>query len=122
MSRGVRREGLSRRHRFRGRDSFRPLLRSSRKFAGTYAVLHVAPATTPVARFGISVGRKAAKLSVQRNRIKRRARETFRRHAIKQSPVDLVLTLTSRFDAAHLDALIVELTDLMDRARARIAA
>jgi ribonuclease P protein component len=122
MSRGVRREGLSRRHRFRGRDSFRPLLRSPRKFAGTYAVLHVAPATTAAARFGISVGRKAAKLSLQRNRIKRRARETFRRHAIKQFPVDLVLTLTTRFDAAHLDALILELTDLMDRARARIAA
>ena len=122
MSRGVRREGLSRRHRFRGRDAFRPLLRSPRKFAGTYAVLHVAPAATAVARFGISVGRKAAKLSLQRNRIKRRARETFRRHAIKQSPVDLVLTLTSRFDAAHIDAFIVELTDLMDRARARIAA
>ena len=122
MSRGVGREGLSRRHRFRGRDSFRPLLRSPRKFAGTYAVLHVAPAAKAVARFGISVGRKAAKLSLQRNRIKRRAREAFRRHPIKQSPVDLVLTLTSRFDAAHLDALIVELTDLMDRARARIAA
>ena len=122
MSRGVRREGLSRRHRFRGRDSFRPLLRSPRKFAGTYGVLHVGPATTAVARFGISVSRKAAKLSVQRSRIKRRARETFRRHAIKQSPVDLVLTLTSRFDPAHLDELIVELADLMDRARARIAA
>jgi len=122
MSRGVRREGLSRRHRFRGRDSFRPLLRNPRKFAGTYAVLHVAPASTAVGRFGISVSRKAAKLSVQRSRIKRRARETFRRHAIKQSPVDLVLTLTSRFDPAHLDELIVELTDLMDRARARIAA
>ncbi len=122
MSRGVRREGLSRRHRFRGRDSFRSLLRSPRKFAGIYAVLHVAPATAAVARFGISVGRKAAKLSVQRSRIKRRARETFRRHAIKQSPVDLVLTLTSRFNPAHLDALIVELADLMDRACKRIAA
>ena len=37
MSRGVRREGLSRRHRFRGQDCFRPLLRSPRKFTGTLA-------------------------------------------------------------------------------------
>ena len=71
MSRGVRREGLSRRHRFRGRDSFRPLLRSPRKFSGTLAILHVSPATTPAARFGMSVGRRAARLSVDRNYVKR---------------------------------------------------
>jgi ribonuclease P protein component len=122
MSRGVRREGLSRRHRFRGRDSFRPLLRSPRKFSGTLAVLHVSPALTPAARFGMSVGRRAAKLSVDRNYVKRRARETFRRHAVKQTPIDVVMTLTAKFDLAQVDALVKELEGLLDRVRARLPA
>ncbi|HEX5128146.1 MAG TPA: ribonuclease P protein component [Usitatibacter sp.] len=121
MSRGVRREGLSRRHRFRGRDSFRPLLRSPRKFTGTLAILHVAPAVTAAGRFGLSVGRRAAKLSVDRNYIKRRAREAFRRHAVKSSPVDVVLTLTSRFRPELVEDLVRELGELMDRVRARAA-
>jgi ribonuclease P protein component len=122
MSRGVRREGLSRRHRFRGRDSFRPLLRSPRKFSGTYVVLHVSPGLTPAARFGVSVGRRAAKRSVDRNYVKRRVREAFRRHELKQAGVDVVMTLTARFDLAQVDALVLEMEGLLDRVRARITA
>jgi ribonuclease P protein component len=122
MSRGVRKEGLSRRHRFRGRDSFRPLLRGPRKFTGKYAVLHVSPAVTPAARFGISVGRRTAKLAVQRNHIKRRARDVFRRHDIKRAPVDVVLTLTARFEPGLVAELAAELCELMDRAHSRLAS
>lgn len=122
MSRGVRREGLSRRHRFRGRDSFRPLLRSPRKFAGKYAILHVAPAVTAAGRFGLSVGRRAARSATDRNYIKRRAREAFRRHPLKASPLDVVLTLTTRFQPELVDDLVRELGELMDRVRARLPA
>jgi ribonuclease P protein component len=72
----------------------------------------MAPAATPVARFGISVGKRSAKSAVQRNRIKRRARELFRRHGLKQSKADLVVTLTSRFDISHIDQLMTELAGL----------
>jgi len=118
MSRGVRREGLSRRHRFRGRDSFRPVLRGSRKLSGNLAVLHLARGATPQSRFGISVGRRAAKSSADRNRVKRRARELFRRHELKRAQVDMVVTLTSRFDMAGVDDFLQELAQLMDRVRA----
>ena len=121
MSRGVRKEGLSRRHRFRGRDSFRPLLRGPRKYTGKYAVLHVSPAVTPAGRFGISVGRKTAKQAVERNRIKRCAREVFRRHELKLNNVDVVLTLTPRFKPDLVGELAMELGELMDRARSRLA-
>jgi ribonuclease P protein component len=119
VPRGARREGLSRRHRFRGEDAFRPLLRSGRKFSADLAVLHLAPAATPAARFGISVGKRAAKSAVERNRIKRRARELFRRHSLKQSRADVVVTLTSRFDVSQIDRLMEELAHLFDIARAR---
>ena len=121
MSRGARREGLSRRHRFRGRDSFRPLLRSPRKFSGKLAILHVSPAVTPAGRFGLSVGRRAARQAVQRNYIRRRAREAFRRHELKLAPLDVVVTLTTRFQPALVDEFVTELGELMDRARTRIA-
>ena len=121
MSRGVRREGLSRRHRFLGPDSFRPLLRGSRKFTGQLAILHVAPAVTQAGRFGLSVGRRAARLAVQRNYIKRRARDVFRRHGLKQAPLDVVVTLTARFAPALVDEFVAELRELMDRVHGRFA-
>ena len=120
MPRGARSEGLSRRHRFRGEDAFRPLLRGGRKFSANLAVLHLAPAATPAARFGISVGKRASKSAVERNRIKRRARELFRRHSLKQSKADVVVTLTSRFDVAQIDTLMEELARLFDAASARV--
>ncbi len=117
MLRGVRPEGLSRRHRFRGQDSFRPVLRSAKKHAGALAVLHLLRGST-ASRFGIAVGRRSAKLAVVRNRIRRRARELFRRHPLKQSRVDVVVTLTHRFEPALVDKLLVELAELFDRANA----
>jgi ribonuclease P protein component len=117
MSRGVRREGLSRRHRFHGRDCFRPILRGSRKLTGNLAVLHVARGATPQSRFGISVGKRAAKSAVDRNRVKRRARELFRRHESKRAQVDVVVTLSSRFGLAQVDQFLQELAQLMDRLR-----
>ena len=119
MSRGARREGLSRRHRFRGEDAFRPLLRGGRKLSANLAVLHLAPSAMPAGRFGISVGKRAAKSAVDRNRIKRRARDLFRRHALKHAKADVVVTLTSRFDVAQLDTLMLELARLFDAAKAR---
>jgi ribonuclease P protein component len=55
---------------------------------------------------------------VDRNRVKRAARELFRRHELKLARVDIVVTLTSRFNLSHVDNLLQELAQLMDRARA----
>jgi len=93
-------------------------LRGSRKLSGNLAVVHLADGATAHSRFGISIGRRAARSAVDRNRVKRLARELFRRHELKNEPVDMVVMLTSRFQTARVDDLIVELAELMDRARA----
>jgi ribonuclease P protein component len=91
------------------------MLRSGRKHSGSLAVLHLSR-TQSAARFGIAVGRRSAKSAVVRNSIKRRARELFRRHALKRARFDVVVTLTPRFQPNAVEPLMIELAQLMDRA------
>ena len=92
MSRGARKEGLSRRHRFCGRGSFAVALRGPRKLRSSKAVLHVVAGKPGHSRFGLALPRRIAPRSVDRSRIKRLAREIFRRHAVKCSGFDLVFS------------------------------
>ncbi len=116
MSRDARPEGFSRHHRFDTRGAFGPILRSSRKLRGQLAVLHVASGTPEVSRLGIALTRRLVPDALDRNRVKRVAREVFRRHAVKNAGVDCVVALRERFDGAHLPALRDELARLFDQA------
>ena len=48
------------------------------------------PAGQPCARLGLVVGKKSAKLAVQRNRLKRLLRENFRAHQHELAGLDIV--------------------------------
>lgn len=115
MSRNARKEGLSRRHRFAERGSFGPVLRGARKLRGRLVVLHAAPARGQDSRLGIALTRRLVPSSLERNRLKRIAREAFRRHALKGAGFDCVLTLRHRFDAADAPELRAEIQSLFDR-------
>ena len=91
MTRGAGKEGLSRRHRFVGRGAFSAALGSSRKYRGRTAILHVAAGTTTNSRFGLAVAKRLARRAVERNRIKRLARESFRHRQQELPPVDVVI-------------------------------
>jgi ribonuclease P protein component len=91
MSRGARKEGFSRRHRFSGRGSFSAALRSPRKVRGRVAILHIAAGKDGCSRFGLAISKRIAPSAVDRCRLKRLAREAFRRHAAKSAGMDLVL-------------------------------
>jgi ribonuclease P protein component len=115
MPRGARKEGYSRRHRFAERGSFGPVLRAPRKLRGSLAVIHVSPARGTHSRLGIALTRRLVRLAVDRNRVKRLVRETFRRHIVKSSGYDCVVSLRGRYEAAQAAPIAAEIRELLDQ-------
>jgi ribonuclease P protein component len=118
MSREARAEGLSRRHRFTGQGSFGLILGNSRKLRGPHAVVHVSPGTPGASRLGITVTRRLFRSSLERNRVKRAMRELFRRHPLKRSGLDVVISFRTSVDARD-PALLQEIRTLLDQAEAQ---
>jgi len=119
VSRGARKEGLSRRHRFSSRGSFGPVLRQSRKLRGEHALLHVITATTGSSRIGVALTRRVAPSAVVRNRVKRAIRELFRRHPIKGAGLDLVVAVREKVGDMPSAAIRAEIQALLDQATDR---
>jgi ribonuclease P protein component len=115
MPRSARKEGYSRRYRFRAQGSFGPVLRGARKIRGRFFAIHVVPARTEVSRLGIALTRKLVPRSVDRNRVKRLVRETFRRHVVKLAGFDCVVMLRERFDGASVPSLLAEVGTHFDQ-------
>jgi ribonuclease P protein component len=118
MTRDSRSQGYSRLHRFAQRGSFGPVLRSSRKLRGRLTVLHVAAGRPSRSRMGLALTRRLVPLSVDRNLVKRIVREAFRRHRLKASGFDCVLTLRGRFERNQAAAIALEAAELFTRAAA----
>src|SRR5579862_1430288 len=115
MSRSARIEGYSRRHRFVSRGSFGPVLGGSRKARGRFAVVHTLPGRGGPSRLGIALTRRNVPHATDRNHLKRLVREAFRRHALKSSGIDCVVTLRERLDAADVAGAIEEIRALFDQ-------
>jgi ribonuclease P protein component len=115
MPRDARKEGYSRRHRFSVQGSFGTVLRGSRKLRGRFAILHVAPGRPGASRLGVALTRRLVPRSVDRNRVKRLVRDTFRRHMVKQAGLDCVVSLRERFDAANAEPVFDEIRLLFDQ-------
>jgi len=115
MPRSARIEGYSRRHRFRARGSFGPVLRSARKARGRLAIVHALPARSAVSRLGIAVTRRNVPLAADRNHLKRLVREAFRRHPVKSAGLDCVVTLRERLEATGLANVMDEIRALFDQ-------
>ena len=119
MPRGERVEGYPRRHRFTTRGSFGPVLKDGRKIRGRLAVLHVSPAPAGVSRLGVALTRKLVSLASQRNRVKRGIREAYRRHPLKASGLDCVVTLRERVREETIREVVAEVASLLDEAQVR---
>ena len=115
MPRDARKEGYSRRHRFSARGSFGPVLRSSRKLRGRLTIIHVAAGPLAISRLGIALTRRLVRSSVDRNFVKRALREAFRRHPVKHSGFDCVVTLRVRYERSQVAALVAEIHGHFDQ-------
>jgi len=77
---------------------------------------HVAPNGQGHPRLGMSVSRKVSKKAVERNRIKRVIRESFRRHQRQLSATDYVVVAKSGAAGQHTPRLRSELDNMWVRA------
>jgi ribonuclease P protein component len=115
MPRDARKQGLSRRHRFAERGAYGPVLKGGRKLRGRFAVLHVGESPVGRARIGVALTRKMIPGAVERNRVRRVVRETFRRHDAKQLPMDCVVSLRQAVSRPDVQAFRAELQALLDQ-------
>ena len=108
-------EHLSRRHRFQGREAFSAVLSSGKRLHAGDLTLVVSPSAAGISRFGVAVGRRVSPKATVRNRLKRVAREAFRRHAVKREGLDLVVLARAQ-EAGETQRWARALGELLDRA------
>ena len=75
----------------------------------------MAPGRPGQSRLGLALTRRLVPLSVDRNRVKRLVRDTFRRHVVKLAGLDCVVSLRERFDDATAEPLFNEIRTLFDQ-------
>ncbi len=103
----VRDESLPREHRLRRRRDYLHCYRRGRRKGGRYATLFFVPNSLSHPRLGITASRKVGKRAVDRQRLKRRVREIYRRwdQRTQLPPVDLVVNLKPDAKGAGFDEL-----------------
>ncbi len=106
--------------RLSGKPAFSRVLASrSRLQIGRFAIQFVRN-EGPAARLGISIAKRLVKKAVERNRLKRLVRESFRTHGVRFHALDLFVTLRGAPAKAReplpLKALRDELAALLQKA------
>ncbi|TVP79043.1 ribonuclease P protein component [Thioalkalivibrio sp.] len=98
-----------------GREYQRVFARARRAPGGRFMVLYrkQEPAG-PAARLGLAISKKHARRSVDRNRIKRVAREAFRARRQSLPPVDIIVLSRAGIAGAERAELRAELDRLLE--------
>ncbi len=86
---------------------------------GAHFSVHAAPNDVGHPRVGLAVSKRVSKKAVERNRIKRVARESFRRHQRQLGAVDYVVIAKQGAAERANFGLRAELDNLWARARHR---
>jgi len=102
-------------YRLRKTDEYSSVFAFRKAVRGRFFVLHHRPAGIATARLGVVVAKKLVRRAVQRNFIKRMAREAFRHLREKLPPYDMVLRLNAKIETASRAELRAELQQLFQR-------
>ncbi|MEM9532050.1 MAG: ribonuclease P protein component [Pseudomonadota bacterium] len=106
----------------RKRDYDRVFRKARRSNSAAFTVLARAQQSAGLARLGLAVSKKVDKRAVARNRLKRQARETFRRHAVRHLPVDIIVIARPRASRMARADLGAELNQHWERLLGLFAA
>jgi ribonuclease P protein component len=68
------------------------------RFGSSHITILVTPNTDERNRLGLAIAKKRVKLAVQRNRVKRQVRESFRLHQHELPHIDMVVMVKSGTD------------------------
>ena len=94
---------------------FTRLRHTSRRVGGRHFSAEAAPALGDCARLGLAVSRRVSTNAVRRNRIKRIARDSFRKIRLTLPPLDILLIARPSADAETNQSLRAELDALWQR-------
>lgn len=94
VSGSVQHQRFSRQHRLNKHEVER-LLRARARLSKADFIVKLGENQVSRGRIAIAVPKRILKLSVDRNRVKRVIRETFRQHPVRGLPVDMLVTLRS---------------------------
>ena len=91
-------QSFARRYRLTKTDEYSSVFGFRRAIRGKWLMLHYQPRNDGLAdaRLGLVVGKKQLKRAVDRNRVKRIARDVFRRQRVDLPACDLIVRLASR--------------------------
>ena len=87
----------------------------SRRVGTRHLTAEVAPTGQAIARLGLAVSRRVSKSAVRRNRIKRIARDSFRRHRDRLPAVDILVIARSSAVLEDNPSLHAEFLRLWER-------
>ena len=83
--------GLDRSRRLVDGNRFSAIFEYRKRLHGTNFSAHVAPNDLGFARIGLAVSKRVSKKAVERNRIKRLIRESFRHHQERLGEIDYIV-------------------------------
>ena len=111
---------LQRAERLRRAADYRRVFRNGVRADGRLMSLVIAPGANTHARLGLAAGRRVGG-AVQRNRVKRLVRESFRTES-RPAGVDVVVVPKAAMAQSDQAAVAVEYTKLLERLRRRLKA
>jgi ribonuclease P protein component len=107
--------GFTGRFKIKKTDDFSSVFNFRKRISGQFLVMHYMPNALEHARVGLIVGKKTARLAVQRNYMKRLLRELFRQEHHVLSGLDILVRPQKPFSHADFAVIKAEFHQLLTK-------